>query len=279
MLQRLGHARRLVTTLQRRHLAESGIAGSLTCSKCRCGECRCSAHAFGRAEHTSTAAAAAGAPHVPEEASADDAQRRAAVNRLLYRAKQRGFLELDLLVGLWAERNVPHLSMSELTAFEEVLDIENPDLFKWLTGQEAAPEALRDNASFMVRQKLQTYIARQANACAMSVGTARTKGGFLQPWLLVWDLQESHLQLSRGVHAAVQMLQSDVQQQIAEHRPSTAQTRQGTAWVRPTGCAACRICARACSRADAAGLLLVSICRPCVQVRGWDDWKSGEMKA
>jgi succinate dehydrogenase flavin-adding protein (antitoxin of CptAB toxin-antitoxin module) len=90
---------------------------------------------------------------MPEEASADDT-RRSAVNRLLYRAKQRGFLELDLLVGLWAERNVPHLSMMELAAFEEVLDIENPDLFKWLTGQEAAPEALRDNASFMVRAKL-----------------------------------------------------------------------------------------------------------------------------
>ena len=93
---------------------------------------------------------------MPEEASADDTQRRAAVNRLLYRAKQRGFLELDLLVGLWAERNVPRMSVSELTAFEEVLDIENPDLFKWLTGQEPAPEALRDNASFMVRSTRQT---------------------------------------------------------------------------------------------------------------------------
>ncbi len=54
-------------------------------------------------------------------------------------------------VGLWAERNVPRMSMPQLAAFEEVLDIENPDLFKWLTGQEPAPDALRDNASFTVR--------------------------------------------------------------------------------------------------------------------------------
>jgi len=54
-------------------------------------------------------------------------------------------------VGLWAERNVPAMSMPQLAAFEEVLDIENPDLFKWLTGQEPAPDALRDNDSFMAR--------------------------------------------------------------------------------------------------------------------------------
>ena len=155
MLQRLGHASRLVIALQRRQLADFGNATSLACS-----ECRCSVHAvgFGRAEHTSSsAAAAAGTPQMPEEASADDTQRRGAVNRLLYRAKQRGFLELDLLVGLWAERNVPLMSMSDLTAFEEVLDIENPDLFKWLTGQEAAPEALKDNASFVVRTELNAW--------------------------------------------------------------------------------------------------------------------------
>ena len=41
-------------------------------------------------------------------------------SKLLYRAKQRGFLELDLLVGLWAERHVPHMSEGDLKHMEQV---------------------------------------------------------------------------------------------------------------------------------------------------------------
>jgi len=72
------------------------------------------------------------------------------VNRLLYRAKQRGFLEMDLLVGMWAEKNVPKMDAAQLKAMEEVLDQENPDLFKWLTGQAAASEDMQANSAFKV---------------------------------------------------------------------------------------------------------------------------------
>ena len=47
---------------------------------------------------------------------------------------------MDLLVGMWAEKNVPKMDAAQLKAMEEVLDQENPDLFKWLTGQESASE-------------------------------------------------------------------------------------------------------------------------------------------
>lgn len=76
----------------------------------------------------------------------------AQVNRLLYRAKQRGFLEMDLLVGMWAEKNVPKMDTAQLKAMEEVLDQENPDLFKWLTGQASASEAMLANPAYKVRQ-------------------------------------------------------------------------------------------------------------------------------
>ena len=76
---------------------------------------------------------------------------RARVNRALYRAKQRGFLELDIVVGEWASREMGDpatTSEAFLDAFDEVLDAENPDLFKWLTGQAEAPREVRENEAY-----------------------------------------------------------------------------------------------------------------------------------
>lgn len=72
------------------------------------------------------------------------------ISRLLYRARQRGWLELDLLVGLWAEREVAHLSPAALKDFEYLLLQENPDLFKWITGQSEPPDDMQRNVAFQV---------------------------------------------------------------------------------------------------------------------------------
>ena len=45
-------------------------------------------------------------------------RRKVLVNRLLYRSRQRGFLEMDLLVGIWAEKQVPVMSEDMLRQFE-----------------------------------------------------------------------------------------------------------------------------------------------------------------
>ena len=57
---------------------------------------------------------------------------------------------MDLLVGMWAEKNVPKMDAAKLQAMEQVLDQENPDLFKWLTGQAPASEAMQANPAFKV---------------------------------------------------------------------------------------------------------------------------------
>lgn len=49
---------------------------------------------------------------------------------MLYRSKQRGWLELDLLVGLWAQENVRKLPDDLLIAFDQFLTEENPEMFK-----------------------------------------------------------------------------------------------------------------------------------------------------
>jgi succinate dehydrogenase flavin-adding protein (antitoxin of CptAB toxin-antitoxin module) len=74
-----------------------------------------------------------------------DESRRRLLNRLVYRSKQRGFLELDLVLGTWVEQHVHSMDEPNIRALLQVLDLENPDLWKWLTGQEQPPEDLNSN--------------------------------------------------------------------------------------------------------------------------------------
>lgn len=54
------------------------------------------------------------------------------INKLLYRSRQRGFLELDLLVGLWAEQEVPKMDTNMLQQFNVVLDQVSPSVIRLL---------------------------------------------------------------------------------------------------------------------------------------------------
>ncbi|PSC68645.1 ankyrin repeat family [Micractinium conductrix] len=111
----------------------------------------------------------------------DEVQRKAMVNRMLYRARQRGFLELDLLIGMWAERELPRMSSDMVQDLEVVLDQENPYMFKWLTGQDEAPAAMQQNKA---------YVALQAQVKAMldthhSVPGA-AQDGAAKEWVRGW---------------------------------------------------------------------------------------------
>ncbi|CAI9303381.1 unnamed protein product [Lactuca saligna] len=59
--------------------------------------------------------------------------------RLLYRRKQRGILELDLVLGSLVENHIGSLDVKGSKSLITVLNLENPDLWKWLTGQEQPP--------------------------------------------------------------------------------------------------------------------------------------------
>ncbi|CAM9265838.1 unnamed protein product [Ectocarpus fasciculatus] len=80
-----------------------------------------------------------------------DAVRR---KRLVYRSKQRGWLEVDLLLGTWAERNVAGLSAADMDSYEDILNLETVDIFNFITGN-ADPPAFVDTHMLA---RLQAYV-------------------------------------------------------------------------------------------------------------------------
>jgi succinate dehydrogenase assembly factor 2 len=53
--------------------------------------------------------------------AADDKLRRS----LLYRSKQRGWLEMDIMLGNWASANLHKLDTAQLHQFEQLLKLED----------------------------------------------------------------------------------------------------------------------------------------------------------
>uniref|UniRef100_A0A6N2MJJ8 Uncharacterized protein n=1 Tax=Salix viminalis TaxID=40686 RepID=A0A6N2MJJ8_SALVM len=118
-------------------------------------------------------------PSLGIELSNEESKRRLC-NRLLYRSRQRGFLELDLVLGKWVEEHVYSMDENGVKALVDVLDLENPDLWKWLTGQEQPPEGVSINPVFSaVRDKIMNNLSSHA-----SPETRAIPG---QPWVRGWD--------------------------------------------------------------------------------------------
>lgn len=68
--------------------------------------------------------------------SADLDRRR---RRLLFRAWHRGIREMDLVLGSFADREIAAMTNSELDDFEALLEIDDLQLLKWVTGQTPTP--------------------------------------------------------------------------------------------------------------------------------------------
>mmetsp|Transcript_8921 Transcript_8921/g.36465 ORF Transcript_8921/g.36465 Transcript_8921/m.36465 type:complete len:167 (-) Transcript_8921:682-1182(-) len=102
------------------------------------------------------------------------------LNRLVYRSKQRGLLELDILLGTWAERHLKSKSHGFLILFSAVLDEESPELFKWLTGQERPPPRVANNEAFELLHGHVTKLLLEKSSEASRACTGRS-------WLRGWD--------------------------------------------------------------------------------------------
>jgi len=59
--------------------------------------------------------------------------------RLLFRAHHMGTNENDIFFGGFAETHLQDLTAEQLKRFQELLDVNDPDLFLWVTGAKPVP--------------------------------------------------------------------------------------------------------------------------------------------
>lgn len=61
--------------------------------------------------------------------------------RLRFRAWRRGFREIDLILGGFADRHAQSLDEAELLAFEALLEARDQDVYAWIVGEADPPPA------------------------------------------------------------------------------------------------------------------------------------------
>jgi antitoxin CptB len=71
--------------------------------------------------------------------------------RLIYRAWHRGTREMDLILGSFANKYVPGFAEGELSQFEAFLNLSDPDLYNWISGQEEPPANIVNNVFEKIR--------------------------------------------------------------------------------------------------------------------------------
>jgi antitoxin CptB len=62
--------------------------------------------------------------------------------KLLFRAWHRGIKEMDLILGSFVDAQLPSMSDAHCDEFEMILELNDHDLLKWVTGKERVPIVL-----------------------------------------------------------------------------------------------------------------------------------------
>lgn len=81
--------------------------------------------------------------------------------RLRYQSWHRGCKETDVILGHFCDAHVEQMNEAELREFEMILQQDDADLYRWLTGEQAIPTALNGNR---VLQRLLAFVLPGAAA-------------------------------------------------------------------------------------------------------------------
>jgi antitoxin CptB len=58
---------------------------------------------------------------------------------LLFRAWHRGIREMDLIMGRFADSFISELAEPDLDEFQRLLNVPDPEVYSWVTGERMAP--------------------------------------------------------------------------------------------------------------------------------------------
>lgn len=71
--------------------------------------------------------------------------------KLKFRAWRRGFREIDLILGRFADARLPALTSGQVDEFERLLDAPDQDVYAWIVGAEATPAEYETETLALIR--------------------------------------------------------------------------------------------------------------------------------
>lgn len=71
--------------------------------------------------------------------------------RLRFRAWRRGFREIDLILGGFADEAIGSLDEAGLIAFERLLEAPDQDVYEWIIGRQTAPSDFETKTLAQIR--------------------------------------------------------------------------------------------------------------------------------
>jgi len=80
--------------------------------------------------------------------------------RVRFRAWRRGFREIDLILGAFADRHLQDLDEAGLAEFERLLDAPDQEVYAWIVGRERPPAAFDGPVLSLIKSF--RYFARNA---------------------------------------------------------------------------------------------------------------------
>lgn len=74
------------------------------------------------------------------------------VKKLKFRAWRRGFREMDLIMGGFADTMLDQLGEDDLEAFERLLEAADQDVYGWILGQSPPPPGFDTPVLALIRK-------------------------------------------------------------------------------------------------------------------------------
>ena len=72
--------------------------------------------------------------------------------RLLFRAWHRGMREMDYVLGSFANEAIADMDDDQLADFENLMQVPDPDMYKWLSGTAEVPPNWNNEVVRRIRQ-------------------------------------------------------------------------------------------------------------------------------